>query len=148
MTSPADRIPEILHRYLATEVEDYEARAGPVGDLEAVLENIAWNALQENDALDPGTATDDVSIDSLSTTDQKLECEGNLWFLDGGSWSVPISATFWLTPDLRSVTGYEVKVADTGREARNPRTGTRRAVSWGLIVRSGEIGSQEGSTGA
>jgi hypothetical protein len=149
MTSaPADRIPEILRRYLATEVEDYEARAGPVGDLEAVLENIAWTALQENDALDPGTATDDVSIDSLFTADQKLECEGDLWFLDPDSWSVPISATFWLTPDLRSVTGYEVKIADTSREARNAHAGSGRAVAWTFIVRSGEIGSQEGSSGS
>jgi hypothetical protein len=145
MTSPAaDRIPEILRRYLATEVEDYEARAGPVGDLEAVVENIAWIALQENDALDPGTVTDDVSIDSLSTADQKLELEGKLWFLNGGSWSVPVSATFWLTPDLRSVTGYEVKIADTSREARSERTG----VAWTTVVRSGEIGSQEGGSGS
>jgi hypothetical protein len=146
MTSPAaDRIPEIVRRYLATEVEDYEARAGPVGDLEAVLENIAWTALQENDALDPGAVTDDVSIDSLSTADQKLECEGMLWFLDGGSWSVPISATFWLTPDLRSVTGYVVKIADPSHEARS---GSGGAVAWTVIVRSGEVGSQEGSSGS
>jgi hypothetical protein len=149
MTSPADRIPEILRSYLATEVEDYEARAGPVGDLEAVLENIAWTALQANGALDPGTVTDDLSIDSLSTADQKLECEGKLWFLDGGSWSVAIFATFWLTPDLRSVSGYEVKIADTSREARSSaRAGSWGAVAWTTIVRSGEIGLQEGSTGA
>jgi hypothetical protein len=147
-SSAADRIPEILRRYLATEVEDYEARAGPVGDLEAVLENIAWTALQENDALDPGTVTDDVSIDSLSTADQKLECEGELWLLDGGSWSVPLSATFWLSGDLRSVTAYEVKIADTSREARSPRAGSGRAVAWRIIVRSGEIGLQEGSSGS
>jgi hypothetical protein len=147
-SSAADRIPEILRRYLATEVEDYEARVEPVRDLAAVIEEIGWAALLEHDAVDSSTAPDGVAIESVSTADQKLETEGKLWLLDPKSRSIRLTATFWLSPDLRVVTAYEVKIADPSREPRDQRTRSSRAEPWSIVARSTATGSQEGSTGA
>jgi hypothetical protein len=111
------RIPKIVRRYLAIAPEDFAARNGPVGDLERVLEEIARDVLEDGEAIRPGATTDGVSIDVVSAVGQAFRCEGELWLLNGGSWSVPLKATFWLSGDLESVASYDVEIAGNRYES-------------------------------
>jgi hypothetical protein len=134
----ADRIPGILRRYLATAPGDFAARHEPVGDLEEVLEEIVRDALDDGEALLPGASTDGVALESLSVADQTFHCEGNLWLLggSGGSWSVPLKATFSLSDDLNSLRSCEVKIAEPKSDRTRARPG-----DWVIIAR---IAREEG----
>jgi len=97
--------------------EDFAARTKPVGELEEVLEGMVRDA-PDVEMLHPGASTDGVAIDSLSVAGQTFNCEGKLWLLNGGSWSVPLKATFSFTKEFKTVTFYEVKIAARNHEGR------------------------------
>jgi hypothetical protein len=132
--TPEARVPEIFRRYVAAATEDFVTRTEAMVDLGDVLEAIAWNALEDEGALDRWTATDGVEVHMIQTADRRLECECALWMLDPESWAVPLHATFELSEDLNSVTSYEVKIADTSREARQARSGRRDPQQWATVV--------------
>jgi hypothetical protein len=106
-------------------------------DLGDVLEAIARDALESEDALDRWTSTDGVDVDTVETADRKLECQCRLWMLDPESWAAPLHATFWLSEDLNSIASYEVMIADTSREARHARSGRPASQEWSIVVSMG-----------
>jgi hypothetical protein len=127
-------VPEILRRYIAAGPEDFGTRTEAMRDLGDVLDAIAQDALESEGALDRWTSTDGVNVDIVDTSDRKLECQCELWMLDPESWAVPLHATFQLSEDLNSVLSYEVKIADTSREARHGRSSRRDLQEWTTVV--------------
>ncbi len=134
------RVPEIFRRYVAAVPEDFVTRTEAMRDLEGVLEAIARDALENENALDRWTSTDGVDVDMVETAEKKLECGCRLWMLDPDSWAVPLYATFWLSEDLSSVASREVKIADTSREARHARSDRPAPEEWSIVVSTATSG--------
>jgi hypothetical protein len=135
----AERLPEVLRRYVSASLEDFVTRGEAAEDLERIVDAIAFDALEKEQALDPGVTTDGVSFDSASMEDRSFEFHGQLWLLGANeSRGVPLHATFWLSDDLNAVTAYEIRIAHTRREARPSHPGRQSLQDWPIIVRMDE----------
>lgn len=104
-------VADILGRYRAVATEDFTARNEPVGELAAVLEQVARSEF-ENEWAGIAASPDGVALESVSEVGRVVECHGKLWLLNGGSWSLPIHATFSLSEDRNTLTSSEIRIGD------------------------------------